>query len=148
MEDVLDLYAEPYDPARPVVGFDERPLQLVAETRTPLPTQPGLPRRFDDEDRRNGTCNLFTTIELLAGWRHVEVPDHLSVIDFAHEMKWLVDEAYPEAGQQPRLAHAAVSDTAGGAPPPAWRSVVRRLEPRAVERAQHEHHRGLSSQVG
>jgi hypothetical protein len=104
MEDVLDLYAEPldlyaepYDPAQPVVGFDERPPQLVAETRTPLPTQPGHPRRFDDEYRGNGTGNLFTTIELLAGWRHVEVPDHRSVIDFAHEMKWLVDEAYPEA---------------------------------------------------
>ncbi len=55
MEDVLDLYAESYDPEYPVVGFDERPLQPIAETRTPLPAQPGLPQRYDYEYRRNGT---------------------------------------------------------------------------------------------
>src|SRR5919204_5196741 len=97
MEDVLDLYAEPYDPDRLVVGFDERPLQLVAETRTPLPAQPGRPRRFDYEYRRNGTCNLFTTVEPLAGWRHVEVTERRTAIDFAHQMRWLVDQAYPDA---------------------------------------------------
>jgi hypothetical protein len=97
MEDVLDLYAEPYDPRRPVVGFDERPLQLVAETRTPLPVQPGRPRRFDYEYRRNGTCNLFTTVEPLAGWRHVEVTERRTAIDVAHQLKWLVDEVYPDA---------------------------------------------------
>ena len=95
MEDVLDLYAEPYDPHRPVVGFDERPLQLVAETRTPLPAQPGRRRRFDYEYRRNGTCNLFVTVEPLAGWRHVEVTERRTAVDFAHQMQWLVDEAYP-----------------------------------------------------
>jgi hypothetical protein len=99
MEDVLDLYAEPYDPERPVVGFDERPLQLVAETRTPLPAQPGRARRIDYEYRRNGTCNLFTTIEPLAGWRHVEVTERRTAIDFAYQMQWLVDEAY----RTPRL---------------------------------------------
>jgi hypothetical protein len=97
MEDVLDLYAEPYDPERPVVGFDERPLQLVAETRTPLPAQPGRARRIDYEYRRHGTCNLFTTIEPLAGWRHVEVTERRTAIDFAHQMQWLVDEAYADA---------------------------------------------------
>ena len=97
MEDVLDVYAEPYDPRRPVVGFDERPLQLVAETRTPLPVQPGRPRRFDYEYRRNGTCNLFTTVEPLAGWRHVEVTERRTAIDVAHQLKWLVDEVYPNA---------------------------------------------------
>ena len=97
LEDVLDLYAEPYDPRRPVVGFDERPLQLVAETRTPLPVQPGRPRRFDYEYRRNGTCNLFTTVEPLAGWRHVEVTERRTAIDVAHQLKWLVDEVYPDA---------------------------------------------------
>jgi hypothetical protein len=95
MEDVLDLYAEPYDPNRPVVGFDERPLQLVAETRTPLPAQPGRRRRFDYEYRRNGTCNLFVTVEPLAGWRHVEVTERRTAVDFAHQMRWLVDDAYP-----------------------------------------------------
>src|SRR5919206_4020870 len=97
MEDVLDLYAEPYDPARPVVGFDERPLQLVAETRTPLAVQPGRPRRFDYEYRRNGTCNLFTTVEPLAGWRHVEVTERRTAVDVAHQLRHLFDEVYPAA---------------------------------------------------
>jgi DDE superfamily endonuclease len=97
MEDVLDLYAEPDDPERPVVGFDERPLQLTAETRAPLPAQPGRPRRFDYEYQRNGTGNVFTTVEPLAGWRHVEVTERRTAVDFAHQMRWMVDQAYPEA---------------------------------------------------
>jgi hypothetical protein len=78
-----------------VVGFDERRLQLVAETRRPLPDTPGRHRRIDYEYRRNGTCNLFTTVEPLAGWRHVEVTERRTALDFAHQMKWLVDDAYP-----------------------------------------------------
>lgn len=97
MEDVLDLYSEPYDPARPVVGFDERPLQLVAETRTPLPAAPGRKQRFDYEYERRGTGNVFTTVEPLAGWRHVAVTERRTAVDFAEQMRWLVDEAYPEA---------------------------------------------------
>ncbi len=132
MEDVLDLYAVPYDPARPVVGFDERPLQLVAETRTPLPAQPGRPRRFDYEYRRNGTGNLFTTVEPLAGWRHVEVTDRPTAIDFAHQMKWLADEAYPQA-EVVRVVldnlnvHARALLYAGF-PPPEARRLARKLE--------------------
>ena len=68
MEDVLDLYAEPYDPQRPVVCFDETSTQLLAEVRAPLPVQPGRPRRQDYEYRRGGTRNLFLTCEPLAGW--------------------------------------------------------------------------------
>ncbi len=97
MEDVLDLYAEPYDPARPVVGFDERPLQLVAETRTPLPAAPGRKQRFDYEYERRGTGNVFTTVEPLAGWRHVAVTERRTAVDFAEQMRWLADEAYPQA---------------------------------------------------
>jgi hypothetical protein len=97
MEDVLDLYAEPYDPQRPVVGFDERPLQLIAETRTPLPAAPGRPQRYDYEYQRNGTGNVFTTVEPKAGWRHVAVTERRTAVDFAQQLQWLVDEAYPEA---------------------------------------------------
>ena len=97
MEDVLDLYAESYDPEYPVVGFDERPLQLVAETRTPLPAAPGRAQRYDYEYQRNGVGNIFTTVEPLAGWRHVEVTERRTAVDFAHQMRWLVDEAYPDA---------------------------------------------------
>jgi hypothetical protein len=97
MEDVLDLYAERYDPRRPVVGFDERPLQLLDHTRDPIPVAPGRVRKVDYEYRRNGTGNVFMTVEPLAGWRHVEVTERRTAVDFAQQMKWLVDEAYPDA---------------------------------------------------
>jgi DDE superfamily endonuclease len=97
MEDVLELYAEPYDPARPKVNFDEASKQLIAETRQPLPPQPGQPQRYDYEYQRNGTRNLFLFTEPQAGFRHIKVTDQRTMIDFAHQMKWLVDERYPEA---------------------------------------------------
>jgi len=97
MEDVLDLYAERYDPRRPVVGFDERPLQLLDHTREPIPVAPGRARKVDYEYRRNGTGNVFMTVEPLAGWRHVEVTERRTAVDFAQQMKWLVDEAYADA---------------------------------------------------
>ena len=97
MEDVLELYAEPYDAKRPKVNFDETSTQLIGETRQPLPQRPGEPARFDYEDERNGTRNLFLFIEPQAGFRHVAVTDQRTMIDFAHQMKWWVDEAYPEA---------------------------------------------------
>jgi DDE superfamily endonuclease len=97
MEDVLDLYAEPYDPKRPTVTFDETSKQLIGETRQPLPTQPGHPARYDYEYKRNGTRNLFLFCEPQAGWRHVAVTTQRTMEDFAHQMKWLVDERYPHA---------------------------------------------------
>jgi len=97
MEDLLDLYAEDFDPLRPVVCFDELPYQLVAETCLPLPLQPGKPVRYDYEYRRNGTCNLFMLFQPLAGWRHVEVSEQRTKRDFAYRMKDLVDVHFPEA---------------------------------------------------
>ena len=97
MEDVLDLYEEPHDPQRPVVCFDETSTQLLAETRPPLPPRPGRPLRQDYEYRREGTRNLFLACEPLAGWRHVAVTERRTMQDFARRMRWLVDEAYPEA---------------------------------------------------
>ena len=96
MEDVLDLYEEPYDPQRPVVCFDETSTQLLAETRPALPPQPGIPRRQDYEYRREGTRNLFLACEPLAGWRQVTVTQRRTMQDFAHQMRWLVDEVYPD----------------------------------------------------
>ena len=96
MEDVLDLYSEPYDPQRPVVCFDETSTQLLADARDPLPAEPGQPRREDYEYVRGGTRNLFLFIEPLAGWRHLEVTERRTAEDFAHQMRWLVDEAYPD----------------------------------------------------
>ena len=96
MEDVLDLYAEPHDPARPVVCFDETTTQLLADTRETLPAGPGRPRRQDYEYVRAGTRNLFLTCEPKAGWRHVAITQRRTMQDFAHRMQWLVDEAYPD----------------------------------------------------
>ena len=96
MEDLLDLYAEPYDLRRPVVCFDETSTQLLAETRPSLPPRPGIPLRQDYEYRREGVRNLFLTCEPLAGWRHVAVTQRRTMEDFAHQMRWLVDEAYPD----------------------------------------------------
>lgn len=97
MEDVLDLYAEPFDPARPVVGFDETSKQLVAETRLPLPRGPGIPERVDYEYERRGTANLFLLCQPLGGWRHVEVTDHRTKHDFAEQMRALADRHFPDA---------------------------------------------------
>ena len=96
MEDVLDLYAEPYDSARPVVCFDETSTQMLSDTRDPLPAEPGKPKREDYEYRREGTRNLFLVCEPLAGWRQVTVTQRRTMRDFAQQMRWLVDEAYPE----------------------------------------------------
>jgi hypothetical protein len=97
MEDVLELYAEPYDARHPQVNFDEKSVQLIAETRTALPAHPGQPARIDYEYQRNGTANLFVMCEPQAGWRHVVVTERRTKHDFAHQMKWLVDERYPDA---------------------------------------------------
>ncbi len=97
MEDVLDLYAEPYDPQRPVVCFDESPKQLVAEVQTPLPAAPGQVARYDYEYQRNGTRNLFMHFEAGRGWRHLAVTESRTLQDFAGQMKWLADEIHPEA---------------------------------------------------
>ncbi len=91
MEDLLDLYNEPYDPKRPVVCFDERPYQLVEEVRKPLPTEPEQPLSYDFEYKRNGTVNLFAYFQPLAGWRHIEVTQQRTKVDFAKQMKDLVD---------------------------------------------------------
>jgi hypothetical protein len=97
MEDVLDLYAEPSDPQRPKVNFDESSKQLIGEVRAPLPAQPGHAARYDYEYKRNGTRNVFLFCEPQAGWRHVQVTAQRTMEDFAQQMKWLVDERYPEA---------------------------------------------------
>jgi hypothetical protein len=96
MEDVLDLYAQPPDPLRPRVCFDELPYQIVAETRTTLPTRPGRPQRVDYEYERRGTCNVFLKVQPEAGWRRLEVMARRTAHDFAHQMKALVDEDFPD----------------------------------------------------
>lgn len=97
MEDVLDLYAQPYDPLRPQVCFDEKPCQLISEKRLPLPPEPGQPQRYDYEYKREGTCNLFAFFQPLAGWRKIKVTKQRTAMDFAECMKDLVDIFFPDA---------------------------------------------------
>ena len=97
MESILDLYERAYNPVNPLVCFDETTRQLIEETRLPLPAKPGQVQRYDYEYKRNGTRNLFLFFEPLAGWRHIVVTDRRTKVDFAHQMRWLVDVAYPDA---------------------------------------------------
>jgi len=97
MEDILDLYAELYDPKRPLVCFDEQSVQLIAETRRSLSMKPGKPERIDYEYKRNGTRNLFVFFQPLAGWRHVKVTKRRTKIDFSYCMRDLTDEFFPQA---------------------------------------------------
>lgn len=97
MEDVLALYAEPSDPARPVVCFDETPRQLIGDTRVPVPAEPGKRVRFDYEYVRNGTANVFMFVDVHRPWRHAKVTDRRTCADFAQCMRDLVDVHYPGA---------------------------------------------------
>ncbi len=97
MEEVLDLDAAPFEEKLPVVNFDETSQQLIAETRQPLSARPGAVERFDYEYERNGVCNLFMFCEPKRGWRHVAVTAQGTMKDFAQQMRWLVDEGFPQA---------------------------------------------------
>jgi len=97
MEDVLEICAEPFDPARPVVCLDEKPVTLHRDTTPPFPVRPGHPARSDYEYVRGGTANLFVCIEPLRGYRHITTTDRRTKLDYAQVIKWLVDEAYPTA---------------------------------------------------
>jgi hypothetical protein len=97
MEDVLDVYHRPYDPARPLICIDEQPVQLVSEVRRPLPARPGSPARHDYEYRREGVANLFLVSQPLIGWRHVRVTERRTAVDFAEVLRLLAEDFYPEA---------------------------------------------------
>ena len=97
MEEVLDLYEEPYDEKRPVVCFDERPCQLLAEVREPLGLGAGRPQRRDHEYHRRGMAHLFVAFEPLTGWRGVEVRERRRGREFAEFMRYLAEDLYPEA---------------------------------------------------
>jgi transposase len=97
MEDVLEVYTRPYDPHYPQVCMDEVSKQLLRDTRTPLPMQRGRPERHDYEYERAGVVNLFLFCEPLRGRRWVDVTEQRTKTDWAHQIKELVDERYPEA---------------------------------------------------
>lgn len=91
------MYSRPYDPKRPVVCLDEKSKELHGQLREPLPIEPGRPRREDSEYERHGTANLFLWVEPLGGRRGVRVTERRTAVDFAEQLRVLVDEIYPEA---------------------------------------------------
>ena len=97
MEDVLDIYQRPFDPRFPLVCFDETPVQLVSETRKAIPMKEGQPERWDYEYHREGTANLFMFFAPLHNWRHVEVTQHRTKVDWAKCMHDLVYVHFPQA---------------------------------------------------
>ena len=97
MEDVLEVYHRPHDPACPVVCVDETSKQLIAETRVPIAAKPGHPARRDYEYQRNGTANLFMIFAPLEGWRRVKVTERHTAVDYAQVLKELSDTHFPEA---------------------------------------------------
>lgn len=97
MEDVLEVYSRPYDPARPVVCMDEKPYQLLGEVREPIPAEPGKVEKVDSEYKREGTCSIFIFVEPLAGWRYAQAFKRRTKIDWAQRVKWVLDNQYPDA---------------------------------------------------
>ena len=96
MEDVLEVYHRAHDPDRPVVCLDETSKQLIAETRVPIPAKPGRPKRYDYDANTNGTANLFMMFAPLEGWRHVEVTDRHTAVDYAQISQRPVRQALPQ----------------------------------------------------
>jgi len=113
MEDVLEVYHRPHDPACPVVCLDEASKQLIKETRVPIPAKPGRPARHDYEYERNGTANLFMLFAPLEGWRHVEVTDHHAAVDYAQVLKDLSDTHFPPREQDRARAGQSQHPQAG-----------------------------------
>lgn len=97
MEDVLDVYHRPYDPARPQVCVDETSKQLLEHTRVPIPATRGVPARVDDEYKRCGTANIFAAVEPLTGRSLVKVTEQRASVDMARFLRQLADEEYPTA---------------------------------------------------
>jgi len=132
MEDVLEVYTRPYDPARPLVCLDETSKQLVAETRTPMPMIPGHPARSDYEYKRGGTANLFMLFAPLEGWRHVKVTARRTAIDYAHVLRDLCDVHFPRAETiilvQDNLNTHAPSSLYQAFPPAEARRIAARFE--------------------
>lgn len=96
MEDILDLYELPYNSDIPVVCMDEKPYQLLGEARELWAMRPGDNKKIDFEYTRKGTCSIFAFVEPLAGRHHVSVREHRTAIDWAEEIRYMVDEKYPD----------------------------------------------------
>lgn len=132
MEDILDVYETPYNPAYPVVCMDEKPYQLLGDAREPLPMRPGDDLKTDSEYVREGTCSIFAFTEPLGGIRHVSVREHRTAVDWAEEIQYLADVQYPDAEKiilvMDNLNTHKTSSLYKAFPPEDARRIARRLE--------------------
>ncbi len=132
MEDLLELYQLPYDPLCPVVCMDELCKQLIAETRVPLPVRAGAPARYDYEYERRGVCSLVVFLEPRRGWRKVFVRDRRTKVDWAHCLRVILNEIYPQVLcvrlVQDNLNTHAMASLYEAFPPEEARNLARRLE--------------------
>jgi DDE superfamily endonuclease len=132
MADVLDLYAQPYDATHPQVCVDERPCQLLTDSREPMAPQPGQVARQDYEYVRHGTCNRFRVFEPHTGWRETSVPAHRQADDFASLLRDLGDGQFPTAekirGVQDKLNIHSPASLYASFEPAAARRILRKLE--------------------
>jgi hypothetical protein len=132
MEEVLETYARPYDPKRPVVCMDEQPVQLVKETRTPIRATVKHPKRVDYEYERAGTASIFMFTEPLSGWRQATARESKTKIDWAIEVAQLLEGRYAKCERVTLICDNLNTHTKGAFyeafPPTRARGLVRRLE--------------------
>lgn len=132
MEEILDTYARPYDSRHPVLCMDEQPVQLLKETRVPIPATPGHPRRVDYEYERAGTASLFMFCEPLVGWRFISIRERRTKVDWAREVDALLRTRYAAAEKVILVCDNLNTHTRGAFyeafEPATARAIVRRLE--------------------
>jgi DDE superfamily endonuclease len=132
MEDVLEIYAQPYNPGFPVICMDEQPMQLLKETRIPIAATLGHPQRVDYEYERAGTVSIFMFCEPLSGWRQVRVRSQRTKVDWAIEVERLLQNRYANAQKVILVCDNLNTHTRGAfyeaLPPEKARSIVRQLE--------------------
>jgi hypothetical protein len=132
MEDVLDVYQREYDENCPVICMDEKPYQLLDESRNPIPMKPGEVKRYDSEYVRNGTCSIFMFTEPLKGWRNVSVSERRTKKDWAEQVAELLEVHYPDAPKvclvMDNLNTHNISSLYEAFPPDRARALARRME--------------------
>lgn len=132
MEEILDIYCTAYNPELPVVCMDEKPYQLLGEVREPIPMEPGKSRKIDSEYKRNGTCSIFMFTEPLKGWTCAHARNQRTKIDWAHEIRWLLEEIFPSVPKirlvSDNLNTHVISSLYEAFPAPKARELARRLD--------------------
>jgi hypothetical protein len=143
---VIQTYLLPYDPANPVVCFDEACKQLFGEVREPLPTRPGSPAKQDYEYERKGVCHQLLMCEPLRGWRHVKVTERRTRRDYAECVRELVDVSYPDV-EKIRLVQDNLNTQGAIAPAPRITRLFRPFPPRTLDNPPVRHRSSIASTI-